>query len=65
MEKIYILTPNSGELEDIRIIINEEEAIKLSKQYPSCTVEIFEKDDKLFGYIMSYKYFQNGILYNY
>jgi len=65
MEKLYILTPNSGELEDIRIIINEEEAVTLSKQYPSCTVEIFEKDVKLFGYIMSYKYFQNGILYNY
>ena len=44
MEKLYILTPNSGELEDIRIIITEEEAITLSKQYPSCTVEIFEKD---------------------
>lgn len=59
---VYMLIPYGGEWDDITIILNENDAIELSIKYPKMRVELFEKD--AIGYVPTYKYYQNGNLFN-
>ena len=58
MENVYLLIQGGGDWEDMIIVVSQEEAIALSKQYPNSRVEIFRKSEK--GYIPSYNYFKDG-----
>lgn len=58
MENVYLLIQDGSDWEDMIIVVSQEEAIALSKQYPNSRVEIFRKSEK--GYIPSYNYFING-----
>lgn len=60
MDFIYVLIYGS-EWEDIIIFLSKEDAIKKSKDYPNCRVEIFGKTNTS-GYEPTYNYYQNGEL---
>lgn len=58
MDYVYILVHDTGEWEDLVVVITEEEAIHLSKQFPNRRIEIFKKG-KL-GYTPTYNFIVNG-----
>ena len=60
MDDVYVLLKGS-EWEDIIIFLSKEEAIEKSIKHPSYRVEIFSKTSK--GYIPTYNYYKNGILF--
>ena len=59
MDFVYVLFSDSGEWEDIVIILSKEEAINASIKYPNQRVEIFSKTDT-YGYKPTYNYYKNG-----
>jgi len=59
MDFVYLLLRESGEWEDMVIILTEEEAIQASLKYNKNRVEIFQKSDNL-GYVPTYDYYKNG-----
>lgn len=59
-EYTYMLVPNGAEWEDMIIVINNEDAITLSKKYYKCTVQIFEKKENSIGYEPMYNYYDKG-----
>lgn len=58
MDFIYVLIYGS-DWEDTIIFLSKEDAIKKSKKYPDCRVEIFGKTNTS-GYKPTYNYYQNG-----
>jgi hypothetical protein len=58
LEYVYILVQDTGEWEDLVVVITEEEAINLSKQFPNRRVEIFKKTN--IGYTPTYNFIING-----
>ncbi len=64
MEYVYVMTCGS-EWEDIVIYLTEEEAIKISKEYPTIHIEIFTKNPGLSGYRPTYKYYRDGRMYDF
>lgn len=63
MPYAYLLIPNDKpQWDDMSIILILEDAIKLSKKYPSARVEIFEMKPILnkLEYIPTYDYYKNG-----
>jgi hypothetical protein len=60
MDFVFVLLCGS-EWDDITILLNEEDAINESKNYPNHRVEIFSKNKKL-SFTPTYNYYKNGIL---
>ena len=63
MEYVYVMTCGE-EWEDIVIYLTQEEAIESSMKYPDIRVEIFSKHQGLPGYRPTYKYYENGKMYD-
>lgn len=59
MKFVYLV--NQDEWEDNIIILNQEQAIKLSIEYPHSRVEIFSKNDDD-TYTPTYNYYKKGVL---
>ena len=61
MDLVYLLVRNDGEWEDNIIILSKENAINTSIKYKNDRIEIFSKNMEGTGYILTYKYYKNGI----
>ena len=59
MNFVYVRTVDGAEWEDLVIYLTKEEAIEVSKKYPTVRVEIFHRSEKG-GYVPSYNYYLNG-----
>ena len=59
MDFVYLLVSDSGEWEDMIIILSKEEAINASINHPNHRVEIFSKTNTS-GYKTTYNYYKNG-----
>jgi hypothetical protein len=59
MDYIYVMV-NGDEWENMVIYLDKEEAIQMSKKYPTARIEIFAKKDNLNGYRPTYQYYING-----
>ena len=57
-----MLVFDGAEWEDMILFADKEEAIQASIKYFTWRVEIFKKD--ILGYIPTYSYYKNGILYS-
>jgi hypothetical protein len=64
MEFVYILIGLGSEWEDNIVFLNESDAINASIHHPKSRVEIFNKSCNRKGYIPTYNFYKNGILYN-
>ena len=59
-DQIFLLIPNNSEFEDMKVILEKEKAVEISKQYPNMRVEIFEEDKGV--YYPTLNYYENGIM---
>ena len=46
-----------------KIFLHKEQAIRASRKYPNCRVEIFVTNVLYEGYEPMYEYYKNGLLY--
>ena len=60
---IYLTTSNDYTWEDQTIFLIEEEAINYSRKYPDIRVEIFGNTCLEPGYLPTYSYYKQGILF--
>lgn len=61
MEFVYVLLVEDGaEWEDLVIFVTEEEALRMSIQYPKHRVEVFRRKQDHGGFEPTYTYIKNG-----
>jgi hypothetical protein len=60
---IYCAVQNQCEWEDIIIFTEEIEAVEYSKEHQHVRLEIFIQTAESKGYVPTYNYYKNGVLY--
>jgi hypothetical protein len=69
MKHVYVMIKGRSDWENIDdwenmvIFLTKEEAIEASIKYSITRIEIFGKEDNMNGYVPTYTYYKNGILF--